>query len=254
MITPMQAKDYTDENPVGMWMSEKFDGVRAIWDGTKFLSKQGNILPVPDYLTENMPTEALDGEIVMEEGCGGFQRVLELMADKTEDGWRDALYMVFDAPTIEGGWRKRHGFVNDMEVYDYNPWVVAVDQTPCRSVYDLDEFFNLIVNRGGEGVMLAKPNMSYVAGRTRNILKLKPRQDAEAKVIGHDAGEGRNKEKLGALICKRGKVVFRIGTGFSDYDRANPPAIDSEVTFTYYGLTEAGKPRHASFKAVRNYE
>lgn len=32
-MSPMLAKPYTDQNPTGWLISEKLDGVRAIWDG-----------------------------------------------------------------------------------------------------------------------------------------------------------------------------------------------------------------------------
>ena len=31
-----------EENPKGWWMSEKYDGIRILWDGSQFLSRQGN--------------------------------------------------------------------------------------------------------------------------------------------------------------------------------------------------------------------
>src|SRR6476661_1314162 len=47
----------------GWWMSEKLDGVRAYWDGTQFLSRQGNIYHAPDWFIEDLPTIPLDGEL-----------------------------------------------------------------------------------------------------------------------------------------------------------------------------------------------
>lgn len=47
---------------------------------------------------------------------------------------------------------------------------------------------------------------------------------------------------------------FRIGTGFTDAQRASPPAIGSVITFRYFGLTATGLPRFASFLRVRDDE
>jgi DNA ligase-1 len=41
--------------------------------------------------------------------------------------------------------------------------------------------------------------------------------------------------------------VLAIGTGFSDADRQQPPAIGQRVTYTYRGLTAGGVPRFASY-------
>ena len=36
-------------------MSEKLDGVRAYWDGRRFLSRQGNLYHAPDWFTKDLP-------------------------------------------------------------------------------------------------------------------------------------------------------------------------------------------------------
>src|SRR5205814_393183 len=44
---------------------------------------------------------------------------------------------------------------------------------------------------------------------------------------------------------------FAVGTGFSDRERDNPPAIGATVTFRYQELSEAGVPRFPSYVGVR---
>jgi len=44
---------------------------------------------------------------------------------------------------------------------------------------------------------------------------------------------------------------FAIGTGFSDRERDNPPAVGATVTFRYQELSDAGVPRFPSFVGVR---
>ena len=53
------------------------------------------------------------------------------------------------------------------------------------------------------------------------------------------------------VVETAGKKRFKIGTGFSDSERKNPPAIGSIVTYKYFGLTNKGIPRFASFVRVR---
>ncbi|HEX7047399.1 MAG TPA: DNA ligase, partial [Gammaproteobacteria bacterium] len=43
-----------------------------------------------------------------------------------------------------------------------------------------------------------------------------------------------------------------IGSGFTDAERAEPPAIGSLVTYRYNGLTSNGVPRFARFLRVRH--
>jgi DNA ligase-1 len=84
-------------------------------------------------------------------------------------------------------------------------------------------------------------------------MKLKPELDTEAVVVAHRPGEGRNAGRLGALEVRApdGRQ-FLIGTGFSDAQRREPPAVGSVVTYRYRELTPAGVPRFASFLRVHH--
>jgi len=104
-----------------------------------------------------------------------------------------------------------------------------------------------LVRGGAEGLMLHLAEAPYVTGRSDVLLKLKPRLDIEATVIGHVPSKG-----MGALRVETpDKRRFVIGTGFSDKVRKNPPAIGTLVTYTYRGLTNTGLPRFASYLRVR---
>ena len=66
------------------------------------------------------------------------------------------------------------------------------------------------------------------------------------------AGQGQYAGLLGALIVERPDGLrFRIGSGFSNAQRARPPAIGSQVTYRYNGLTDSGTPRFARFLRER---
>jgi DNA ligase-1 len=76
-------------------------------------------------------------------------------------------------------------------------------------------------------------------------------RDAEAVVIGHQAGAGKHKGRLGALLVRLPDGTdFAIGTGFSDRERAEPPSIGATVTFRYQELSDAGVPRFPSYVRV----
>jgi DNA ligase-1 len=112
--------------------------------------------------------------------------------------------------------------------------------------------FSEAVSGGAEGLMLHLADAPYVTGRSDVLLKLKPLQDTEAKVVGHLAGKGKYVGQMGALRMEMpsGKH-FNIGTGFSDAARKNPPPIGATITYTYRGFTKNGTPRFASYLRVR---
>ena len=103
--------------------------------------------------------------------------------------------------------------------------------------------------------MLRRIDTRYVSGRSNDLLKVKPYMDDEALVIDHQQGQGKYTDHLGALIVmdQNGRE-FKIGTGFSDDERINPPAIGDTITYQYHGRTSTGLPRFASFLRVKHRE
>ena len=95
-----------------------------------------------------------------------------------------------------------------------------------------------------------------VAGRSPTLLKVNPYDDAEATVLAHLPGKGKLVDKLvdklGALRVKTADGrELSIGTGFTDAQRAAPPAVEVMVTYRARGLTAKGLPRFPSFLRVR---
>ena len=71
--------------------------------------------------------------------------------------------------------------------------------------------------------------------------------------MGHLPGKGRLAGMLGALLVDMpdGRR-FRLGTGFSDEERREPPPVGATVTYEYFGKTRNGLPRFASFLRIRD--
>jgi DNA ligase-1 len=111
---------------------------------------------------------------------------------------------------------------------------------------------NKTVQAGGEGLVLHRGSSLYQGGRNSDVLKVKPHEDAEAKVIGHEPGQGKHAQRLGALMVETPQGMrFKLGTGFTDAQRENPPAVGQWVTYSYRGVTDKGVPRFASFVRIR---
>jgi DNA ligase 1 len=235
----------------GWWMSEKLDGVRAYWDGKQFLSRQGNLFHAPDWFVEGMPDVPLDGELWIDRKK--FQRTVSIVRrqDKT-DLWQEVRYLVFDAPAHPGAFEERVQFIQQLLPTRSPPYVSAHPHETCRNLEHLREELKRVEGLGGEGLMLREPKSKYEAGRSMTLLKVKSFLDAEAEVVGHEPGAGRHKGRLGALAVKLPNgILFSVGTGLSDLERGNPPAIGSVITFRYQELSEGGVPRFPSYVGVR---
>ncbi len=238
----------------GYWISEKLDGVRAYWDGRRFLSRNGNVYQAPDWFVADFPDVPLDGELWM-----GRQRFAERSGAvrkrfPVDREWHDIQFHVFDLPG-PGPFYERYGQLQALVEKADSRYLKLVEQKPVSSYTALKSRLDRVVGEGGEGLMLKRRESRYEAGRSDDLLKVKTFEDAEAIVVEHIAGKGRLKGMMGALQVElpSGRR-FRIGTGFSDEMRARPPAPGTRITFKYYGLTATGLPRFASFLRVRDDE
>ncbi len=237
------------------WVSEKYDGVRAYWDGHKLVSRGGNEYRAPSWFTEGFPDQHLDGELWM--GRGRFAELSGAVrkARPDHDEWRQIRFMVFDLPLQGVIFDRRLEQLQALVAGVDSEFLVAVPQHRVTSHEALMEELDTLVAAGAEGLMLHRGSSYYQAGRSDDLIKVKPYQDAEARVIGHLPGKGRYEGMLGALqVQLEDGRSFRIGTGFTDAQRASPPAIGSVITFRYFGLTATGLPRFASFLRVRDDE
>jgi DNA ligase 1 len=241
-----------DEKLTDYWVSEKYDGIRGYWDGHQLLSRSGKALNPPTWFVKGWPTQPFEGELWA--GLGQFEQAASVIQQKQapDSAWRAMRFMVFDAHISSQTFSERilryQSIVKDIG----KPWVQAVAQARMSSHTALKALLNTTVQAGGEGLVLHRGSSLYKEGRTSDVLKIKPLEDAEAKVIGHEHGQGKHAERLGALWVETPQGLrFKLGTGFTDAQRANPPAVGQWVTYSYRGLTDKGVPRFASFVRIR---
>jgi DNA ligase-1 len=242
-----------DIDPASYLVSEKYDGVRGLWDGQTLRTRAGNVIAAPAWFIARLPKQALDGELWI--GRGQFEKLSGFVRKTTPQDaeWRQIKYMVFELPNAPGTFAERYEQIKRIITQAGFAQLVAVEQFRVADNAALKRKLTEIVRAGGEGLMLHRADAPYITGRNDALLKLKPLDDAEATVIGYVAGKGKYEGKMGALQVETadGKR-FQIGTGFTDAVRANPPAIGTWVTYTYSGLTNNGLPRSASYLRVRD--
>lgn len=245
----MLLEQYHDQIIEGWVMSEKLDGVRGFWDGNQLLSRQGLPLVPPDYFIKDFPPFAIDGELFSERGK--FEEISATVRAANPKGWYKLKLHVFDVPNAEGDLFARLNTLRDYLTKHPSPYIQIIEQIPIHNRDHLSAFFTEIQQLGGEGVVVRNPNSPYIQGRSAQILKLKAVDDEECIVVAHHTGKGKYADKLGAITCENQRGRFRIGSGFKDKDRENPPAIGSTITYKYRGLTAHGKPRFATFWRIR---
>ncbi|WP_261205847.1 DNA ligase [Variovorax sp. CY25R-8] len=234
------------------WVSEKYDGVRAYWDGRQLYTRGGERIVAPAWFTATLPKQPLDGELWA--GRGRFAHAVSTVRSQTPNdiAWHEMKFMVFDLPAQGGDFTARLGVLRRLLPITDAPWVVAVPQERATTAEALQALLDKTVKMGGEGLMLHRGASLYRAERNNDLLKVKTHDDAEARVVGHVPGKGRHAQRLGALLVEMpGGQRFKLGTGLSDAEREHPPAIGTWVTYRYNGLTAGGLPRFARFMRVR---
>jgi DNA ligase-1 len=242
-----------DVDPAPYWVSEKLDGVRALWDGRALRFRSGREIAVPDGFLAALPAQPLDGELWL--GRGRFDELSGIVRREQPDpaAWRAVRYMVFDLPGAPGAFSERLARMTQIVGKAGVDWLQVVPQSRLTDRVALRRLFDDVVAGGGEGLMLHRADAHWTAGRSDALLKLTPWLDAEATVLGHLPGRGRHRGRLGALDVRTSDGRrFRIGSGFSDAQRVGPPPVGAEVTYRYRELTRGGLPRFPVFLRVRD--
>ncbi|MCM2680406.1 DNA ligase [Echinimonas agarilytica] len=252
----MLASDYRESMNVNYYlMSEKYDGVRAYWNGRQLLTRSGNVVLCPDWFTQRFPQIPLDGELWM--GRGTFEQTSSLIRSNNlaDSRWLRLKFVVFDLPTIVAPFQMRYNQMIQLRKDVGVDWLVVAEQSVIESQEKLMAQLVRVVENGGEGVMIKRKHALYEPKRSSHLMKLKLWEDDEGTVVGYQSGHGKFKNKLGALwIRNQFNQYIKVGSGFSDRERESPPPIGAQVSYKYSGFTSTGLPRFASFLRQRPME
>lgn len=250
-LLAQEASDAQD--PTGYLVSEKFDGVRALWDGERLRFRGGGVVSAPAAFLAGLPAgQALDGELWL--GRGRFDALSAIVrreqAVATE--WDHVHYLVFEQPGGDGGFAQRVERLRSLAAQSSGRRWEVVEQSAVANPIALRARLKAVVAQGGEGLMLHLADAAYRTGRSEVLLKLKPVRDAEAVVVGHTPGRGRFEGQLGALrVRDEAGREFLVGSGLNEAQRRDPPPIGSVVTYSWRGETASGLPRFPTLLRTR---
>ena len=238
----LKLSEYKGQNVGGWLASEKLDGVRAYWDGRNLLSRNGKIIAAPGGWSTYFPPFALDGELYT--ARGEFEKIQSTVMDKTPNvtAWSEIKFYVFDVPEANGGLLER---LSELEKFILqNPQagqnLKIIKQVKVKDNAEFEAFAEAVIAKGGEGAVVREPNAPYERKRSKNAGLM---GSVTCKSIGV-AGSNPDEQIASG-------VKFKVGSGFSDEDRANPPKIGSIITYKYQNLTAKGVPRFPVFLRVR---
>jgi bifunctional non-homologous end joining protein LigD len=300
-IVPMLAKLSELPRDEDAWGFEiKWDGIRAL-----LYSERGRVRIESRNLkdiTARWPEvrglgrelgardAVLDGEIVTldERGRPSFQLLQSRMHLGSESAVRrkaketPAIYMIFDLLYLDGRSTMAQPYTQRRELLEGLRLEDAAWKTPAWHEGEGGALLDAAVAQGLEGIVAKRPDSRYTPGsRGGAWLKVKRQRSQELVIGGWVPGEGRRKDRIGALLVGHydgGKLVYagKVGTGFNEatlrmlgerlaplereaspFDVGKPPRdatfvepeLVAEIEFTEW--TKAGTVRHPSFKGLR---
>jgi DNA ligase 1 len=241
----------------GWFVSEKLDGMRALWDGgisrglvtsdvpwantakertpqvcTGLWSRYGKPIQAPDYWLDCLPTFPLDGELWT--GRGQFQTIIGITkrtVNILDTEWKDVKYMVFDSPTydeifIDGEIKTLH--YNKMITSHVKEWVKS------RLFIDVDMSSNFelrfkFLKRELEGnkVIVVHDQLQL----PHNTPKAQAILDQRLLAVSQLGGEGLMlRSPVMPWFPKRGNNILKI-----------KPLHDAEATVVGYRCGKVGK-------------
>ncbi|WP_035627003.1 DNA ligase [Herminiimonas sp. CN] len=250
------AQNFNDAiDPAAYLVSEKLDGVRALWDGHALRFRSGRVIAAPDWFVAGFPAHPLDGELWIGRRKFDLLSAAVRRQSPNDAEWRQISYQVFEWPQAPGTFSQRVAALQASVAQADLRWLQLVPQVQIADHQALQARLRQVVRAGGEGLMLHRADALWQTGRTDALLKLKPQHDAEATVVAHLPGQGKYQGMCGALLVESADGQrFRLATGMSDAQRRAPPPLGSTVTYRYRERTPNGLPRFASFLRVRASE
>jgi DNA ligase-1 len=215
------ANDEIDINQLSypLLISTKMDGIRMVVKDGQILTRSLKQLPNKQLREKfedirvftEVQNVLLDGEVfaphipfqfivstVMTEDCFTKQSIKkweELCKEHNfyitrEEVISKLQFYCFDSIQNENNempFSKRHDFVEECLVA-FIKIACPVEQIPVDNAEEVIEYFEKIVNEGGEGLIIRNANSPYKYGRTRisenNSYKLKPWKTEDARIIG----------------------------------------------------------------------
>lgn len=283
MFKPMLAAKCDDLSVVQfpVMLSPKLDGVRAVVQNGVVLSRSLKPIPNPHVQRRFRHLEGCDGELIVGHPYAHDVFRTTTSGVMSQTGEPDVQFYVFDnfiRPATPWWLRLDTGV-------GIEPYVVVVPQTICYEVDTILDLEAAYLNMGYEGVMLRARDGSYKSGRSTLreglLLKVKRFTDDEAEVLYmeermHNGNEATTNElgrtarsshqanmvptgTMGALIVRDLKtgVVFSIGTGFDDAERARWWSLEDEavgriVKYKHFAVGSKDKPRFPVYVGERS--
>jgi len=283
---PVSDKPIDYSKPV--FMQPKLDGVRCLIQANikrhiltpdlneievKAYSRTGKEWKNIDHILFNLtpwfklnPNIILDGELYNHDLKDDFEKIISLVRKQKPTGI-DILesadmvqFHCYDTIMEHMPFEERNKFIKQNVPRNH-----CIKHVETMDDVHSEEFAKDIhescLEAGYEG-SIVRTNDVYKCGRSWSLRKFKDFHDAEAYIVGYEAGKGKREGTLGKFIMQDedgNKFGCPPGKGYNYKDMKDMldnihEYMGQTATFTYFERTKAGSYRHPLFKCIRNYE
>jgi ATP-dependent DNA ligase len=100
-------------------------------------------------------------------------------------------------------------------------YVALVWTEQVNDLYTAKRIFEKFLAEGQEGTILKSKDGIWEDKRSKEQIKFKGELECDLRVVDWEEGTGKNKGRLGALVCESadGKIRVNVGSGYSDEQR-----------------------------------
>ena len=150
-------------------VSEKLDGVRAIWDGEQLRFRSGKEIKAPGWFLNALPKQALDGELYL--GRGQFERLSGIVRREVPDDaeWRQVTFMIFEMPGASGYFRERAEAMRQLAMDSKVPWLREIEQFSVVDRKSLQSHLDAVLADGGGQLLQLGPLALLVREREARL-------------------------------------------------------------------------------------
>lgn len=259
------------------WVIEpKIDGMRCFAmvnsDGSvDFFSRGGKPINTLDHLIPELQSFGVSGVYDGEVMTTSFQESMSDIKRKTKKDNVDIFFHVFDYLTLPEWDTQKclrpYGLRRDnlRTIYirsqlDELKYVLINPFFEISSYEEAKDMYASFIDEGYEGAIVKRWDGEYEFKRTTDWMKIKPVETHDVEITGVQEGKGKYEGMMGALFYDWKGRTGRVGTGFSDEDRARKWEIGTIIEIELMEETElkedgtGGIPRHSRFKKIRSYK
>lgn len=238
-----------------IFMQPKLDGIRAVFDGTRLMSRKNKEIDTMSHIVDVLPKGVtFDGELYLHEAS--FQDNMKLIKKISKDNIK-VKYHIYDMPTFSGGYSDRSNelFRIHTKLADFS-CIEFVETLVVSTVDELKKVHQDFLNKGYEGSIIRLDGFKYEYNkRSNSLLKYKDFIDETYKIVNVLPSD--KIPSHGTIVCEisSGKT-FKCGMKVSHSDREEILTnkeyyIGKTAEVRFFEYTDGGLPRFPIFHGVR---